>query len=133
MFFNISPREAELIDPQERLFLEVVWSTIEDGGYTPEQLQKISKIGVFVGVMYSHYQLYDAQTNGIEPSSSYASIANRVSFFLNLHGPSLAVDTMCSSSLSAIHLACQSLITGECEMALAGGVNITTHPRNTAC
>lgn len=131
LFFNISPREAELMDPQERLFLEVVWATLEDAGYTPEGLNQNtnSKIGVFVGVMYGPYQLYgSSQDNLTLPTSFYASIANRASYALNFHGPSLAVDTMCSSSLTAIHLACESIRRGECEAAFAGGVNITSHP-----
>ncbi len=131
LFFNISPREAELMDPQERLFLEVSWATLEDAGYTPEVLNQTTKnkIGVFVGVMYGPYQLYGSLQGDLAlPTSFYASIANRVSYTLNFHGPSLAVDTMCSSSLTAIHLACESIRRGECEAALAGGVNITSHP-----
>jgi len=131
LFFNISPREAELMDPQERLFLEVVWATLEDAGYTPEGLNENTnnKIGVFVGVMYGPYQLYgSSQDNLTLPTSFYASIANHVSYSLNFHGPSLAVDTMCSSSLTAIHLACESIKRGECQAAIAGGVNITSHP-----
>lgn len=132
LFFNISPLEAELMDPQERLFLKTAWHTIEDAAYTPEALSK-EEVGVFVGAMYSHYQL-----NGFEHfknnhdipavTSSYASLANRVSYCLNLNGPSVAIDTMCSSSLTAIHLACESIRKGESTMALAGGVNLTTHP-----
>lgn len=131
LFFNISPKEARNIDPQERLFLETVWHTIEDAGYTKRELEK-RKIGVFVGVMYGQYQLYgieeEAKGNFVLPNSSYASIANRVSYFFNFHGPSLALDTMCSSSLTAIHLAINSLHQGESEMAVAGGVNLTIHP-----
>jgi len=127
LFFNISPKEAELIDPQERLFLEVSWQTLEDAGYTPDHLKK-HKVGVFVGVMYGTYQLHTAENVGSNiTSSSYSAIANRVSYYLDLNGPSLAVDTMCSSSLTAIHLACSSINQGDCELALAGGVNITTH------
>ncbi|MDX8047242.1 SDR family NAD(P)-dependent oxidoreductase [Gracilibacillus sp. S3-1-1] len=131
LFFNISPKEARYIDPQERLFLETVWHTIEDAGYKKMELEK-RKIGVFVGVMYGQYQLYgieeEAKGNFVLPNSSYASIANRVSYFFNFHGPSLALDTMCSSSLTAIHLAINSLHQGESEMAVAGGVNLTIHP-----
>ena len=79
--------------------------------------------------MYGPYQLYgSSQDNLALPTSFYASIANRVSYALNFHGPSLAVDTMCSSSLTAIHLACESIRRGECEAAIAGGVNIASHP-----
>ncbi|HEY3366492.1 MAG TPA: SDR family NAD(P)-dependent oxidoreductase [Symbiobacteriaceae bacterium] len=131
LFFNISPIEAEFTDPQERLFLETAWHTMEDAGYTRAGLSQY-RVGVFVGVMFGHYQLYGAEEsargNVMATGSSYASIANRVSYFLNLHGPSLAVDTMCSSSLTAIHLACESLRRGESEVALAGGVNLTVHP-----
>jgi hypothetical protein len=102
-FFNITPREAFALDPQERLFLETVWRTVEDAGYRKSALAN-RKIGVFVGVMYGEYQLYGAgnlaEGNVFPLSSSYASIANRVSYIFNWHGPSMAVDTMCSSSRS---------------------------------
>lgn len=131
LFFNISPREAKLLDPQERLFLQTAWETIEDGGYTRQQLDK-QKVGVFVGVMYGQYQLLGAEEllkgNAIAPHSSFASIANRVSYFFNFSGPSIALDTMCSSSLTALHLACASIQRGECDLAIAGGVNVTIHP-----
>lgn len=128
LFFNISPREAEQMDPQERLFLEITWQTLEDSGYTRQALreQLQGQVGVFVGVMWGEYQLYGK--GRVRPSSSYASIANRVSYFFNLHGPSIAVDTMCSSSLTSIHLACESIRRGECIAALAGGVNVSIHP-----
>ncbi|QYK63046.1 Acyl carrier protein [Paenibacillus sp. S25] len=138
MFFNISPREAQIIDPQERLFLKCVYETIEDAGYTREALGlerglgQDRNVGVFVGVMYEEYQLYGAQEQArgrmIAVPGNPASIANRVSYFCNFHGPSMAVDTMCSSSLTTIHLACQSLQQGECELAIAGGVNVSIHP-----
>jgi acyl transferase domain-containing protein/acyl carrier protein/ubiquinone/menaquinone biosynthesis C-methylase UbiE len=132
LFFNISPREAELMDPQERLFLETVWQTLEDAGYPKSRLWQQS-VGVFVGVMYSEYQLFGAEQalkgHLIAPSSSYASIANRVSYYFNWTGPSIALDTMCSSSLTAIHLACQSLKRGETKVAIAGGVNVSIHPQ----
>ncbi|KAF6580343.1 SDR family NAD(P)-dependent oxidoreductase [Paenibacillus sp. EKM212P] len=138
MFFNISPREAQIIDPQERLFLKCVYETIEDAGYTRESiglergLGLDRNVGVFVGVMYEEYQLYGAQEQArgrmIAVPGNPASIANRVSYFCNFHGPSMAVDTMCSSSLTTIHLACQSLQQGECELAIAGGVNVSIHP-----
>jgi len=120
-FFNISPREASYIDPQERLFLQHAWTAIEDAGYTRQTLQiptendLPAQIGVYVGVMYGEYNL----------SGSLASIANRVSYFLNLHGPSMTLDTMCSSSLTAIHLACQDIKLGRTKMAIAGGVNVS--------
>lgn len=135
MFFKISPREAEIMDPQERLFLETSWLTIEDAGYTKQQLSGHT-VGVYVGVMWGHYQLFGAdqtlQGKEVTPGSSYASIANRVSYSMNFSGPSMAVDTMCSSSLTAIHLACQSLKSGESDYAIAGGVNLTPHPNKYA-
>ncbi|WP_438432128.1 SDR family NAD(P)-dependent oxidoreductase [Gorillibacterium sp. sgz500922] len=127
LFFNISPREAAYIDPQERLFLETVWQTLEDAGYTRGQLAQ-DKVGVFVGVMYGHYQLLEGGSDGVSPGSSHASIANRVSYYCNFRGPSIALDTMCSSSLTAIHLACTSIRNGESEVAIAGGVNLSVHP-----
>ncbi len=132
LFFNISPREAELMDPQERLFLECVHATLEDAGYTRDNVAKDSDVGVFVGVMYEEYQLYGAQEQArgrfIAMPGSPASIANRISYFFNFNGPSMALDTMCSSSLTAIHLACQSLQRGDCAVAVAGGVNVSVHP-----
>jgi natural product biosynthesis luciferase-like monooxygenase protein len=131
LFFNISPREAQVMDPQERLFLETVWKTLEDAGYSKSALND-RKIGVFVGVMYGHYQLFGVEErfkgNPISLSSSFATIANRISYYFNWHGPSLAIDTMCSSSLTSLHLACESLRRNECELAIAGGVNLTIHP-----
>lgn len=124
MFFNISPREAHHIDPQERLFLQYAWMAVEDAGYTRGALQipreggLSGQVGVYVGVMYGEYNL----------SGSLASIANRVSYVLNVHGPSMTLDTMCSSSLTAIHLACQDLKQGRTDLAVAGGVNISVHP-----
>ena len=130
LFFNISPREAVLMDPQERIFLETSAQVLEDAGYTRYSLQA-DAVGVFVGVMWGHYQLYGAEPGRAEkgelPGSSYASVANRVSYTFDFNGPSVALDTMCSSSLSAIHLACQSIHTGESDVALAGGVNICSH------
>ncbi|WP_025721538.1 SDR family NAD(P)-dependent oxidoreductase [Paenibacillus sp. 1-18] len=128
LFFNISPKEAELMDPQERLFLQCAWETLEDAGYTRKRLET-AKVGVYVGVMWGQYQLYGSDDAPVEkPTSSYASIANRVSFVMNFKGPSMAIDTMCSSSLAALKLACDSLIRGETDYALAGGVNIASHP-----
>ncbi|GAB3351107.1 hypothetical protein GCM10027430_14690 [Lysobacter tyrosinilyticus] len=119
-FFSITPRDAEQIDPQERLFLQHAWMAIEDAGYTRAALQACrgGQVGVYAGVMYGEYNR----------SGSLASIANRVSYAFNLHGPSMTLDTMCSSSLTAIHLACQDLKLGRTDMALAGGVNLSLHP-----
>lgn len=138
LFFNISPLEAELLDPQERLFLQCAYETMEDAGYSREALALTNEnglsgnVGVYVGVMYEEYQLFGAQesTRGrnIALFGNPSSIANRVSYFYNFNGPSMAVDTMCSSSLTAIHLACQSIMNGDCKAAIAGGVNISIHP-----
>lgn len=129
LFFNIAPKEAILMDPQERLFLETTEQVLEDAGYTSEEL-KPYKVGVFVGAMWSQYQMYGAnfQKDMDVPNSSFASIANRVSYIYDFHGPSLTIDTMCSSSVTAIKLACESILSGETDMAVAGGVNIVTHP-----
>ncbi|MED1738767.1 SDR family NAD(P)-dependent oxidoreductase [Bacillus swezeyi] len=137
-FFHISPREAKLMDPQERLFLQCVYETMEDAGYTREHLGRKrdaelgGSVGVYVGVMYEEYQLYGAQEQArgqaLALPGNPSSVANRVSYYFDFHGPSMALDTMCSSSLTAIHLACQSLQRGECEAAFAGGVNVSIHP-----
>ncbi|TAI09472.1 polyketide synthase, partial [Bacillus velezensis] len=135
---RITPREAETMDPQERLFLETCWETIEDAGYTPKTLakpkgrNKRQHVGVFAGVMHKDYTLVGAEEASAENvfplSLNYAQIANRVSYFCNFHGPSMAVDTVCSSSLTAVHLALESIRHGECDVALAGGVNLSLHP-----
>ncbi|WP_054861581.1 beta-ketoacyl synthase N-terminal-like domain-containing protein [Gracilibacillus sp. JCM 18860] len=117
-FFHLSPAEAKRMDPQERVFLEACYESISDAGYTPANLSKDRKIGVFVGAMNGHY-----------PSgASYWSIANRVSYMMNFQGPSLAIDSACSSSLTAIHLALESLYSGISTCAIAGGVNLIVHP-----
>ncbi|MEU4876999.1 amino acid adenylation domain-containing protein [Streptomyces sp. NPDC021608] len=133
LFFRISQREAEHLDPHERLFLECAHHVLEDAGYTGELLERTSGgVGVFTGVMYQDYQLYGAQAQdrgqAVALSGSASSVANRVSFVNGFTGPSMAVDTMCSSSLTAIHLACEAIRSGQCGAALAGGVNVTAHP-----
>lgn len=129
LFFQISLHEAELLDPQERLFLQCAHHTLEDAGYAAGPA---GKVGVFVGVMYQEYQLHGAQAQerGQQAalSGSASSVANRVSYFYDFTGPSMTVDTMCSSSLTAIHLACEAIRSGQCETALAGGVNLHSHP-----
>lgn len=128
LFFNITPREAAQIDPQERLFLETAWHALEDAALTRTALQA-KRVGVFVGALWQPYMelglLARASGYKVAPSSLLYSIANRVSYVCGFNGPSLAVDTACSSSLTSLHLACQSLLTGESEVALAGGVNLT--------
>jgi polyketide synthase PksL len=134
LFFNISPYDAALMDPQERLFLQTAWATLEDAGYTRDNLQRSVKnnVGVFVGVTYNFYPLYIAEErakgNIFPLDIQLFSVANRVSYFLNLKGPSFIVDTACSSSMAAIHLAYESILRGECTMAIAGGVNLSLHP-----
>jgi len=134
LFFNISPREAECLDPQERLFLEAAWEAIEDAGYYPETLvqEKAPRdVGVFVGAVWAMYQMFGAEEklagNDVNPNSFLWSIANRVSYFLNLTGPSLTLDTACSSSLTALHLACEAIRKGDCSSAIVGGVNLDLH------
>lgn len=134
LFFNISPREAMAIDPQERLFLQAAWEALEDAGYTRERLadQCGQQLGVFAGITRTGFDLFGPdlwqQGSTVYPHTSFSSVANRVSYFLNARGPSMPVDTMCSSSLTAVHQACQSLRSGECRVALAGGVNVYLHP-----
>ncbi|WP_316234768.1 non-ribosomal peptide synthetase [Bradyrhizobium sp. SZCCHNR1020] len=114
LFFNISPRDAAAVDPRARLLLEVVWTLLEDIGCTRESLQQDyqSRVGVYVGAS----------------GADIASIANRISYFLDLEGPSAAIDTMCSSSAMAVHLACQALRQGECELAIVAGANLSVDP-----
>ena len=130
------------MDPQERLFLECAYETLQDAGYPPRTLAGTASgsgpslegaaVGVFAGVMYEEYQLFgNASNNGQHLPAlpgNPSSVANRVSFTFDFNGPSMAVDTMCSSSLTTIHLACRSILDGECELALAGGVNVSLHP-----
>lgn len=124
-FFRLSRREAEMMDPQERLFLMSAYRCLERAGYPGSALAGQS-VGVFAGVMWGQYEMWGLE--GGAAASSYASIANRVSFTFDWRGPSVALDTMCSSSLTAIHLACAALRRGEAVAALAGGVNVNAHP-----
>ncbi|PSB55588.1 hybrid non-ribosomal peptide synthetase/type I polyketide synthase, partial [Chamaesiphon polymorphus] len=132
LFFQISPREAELMDPQQRIFLEVVWEALEHAGYRPEQLEP-DRVGVFVGCSNNgYYRRIEGQLQAADYSAGIGNqnpiIANRVSFLLNLRGPSVLVDTLCSSSLVSLHMACQSIRQGECNAAIAGGVNLQLSP-----
>ena len=133
LFFQTSPREAAIMDPQIRLFLECVWNLLEGAGYTRDRLRDAydGRVGVYVGTMYQHYQLLSADPLQAAVTSvmSGSAVANRVSHFFDLCGPSLAIDTTCSSSLVAIHLACEELRRGTCDMMIAGGVNLSLHPR----
>jgi acyl transferase domain-containing protein/acyl carrier protein len=137
-FFGISPREAHSLDPQQRLLLEVTWEAFEDGGIPVDRLAG-TDVGVFIGGFTLDYQLLQNQGR----SSRYrfkahsatgmmmTMLANRISHAFDFRGPSMTIDTACSSSLVAVHLAAQSIWNGECEVALAGGVNIMGGP-NTA-
>ena len=118
LFFHIAPKAAAIMDPQARLFLEIAYAAIEDAGYTPPHLTADTKVGVFVGVMNSTYTRY----------TNFYSIANLVSYHLNFQGPSMAVDSACSASLTAIHLAVESITSGTSDLAIAGGVNLIIHP-----
>ncbi|MBF4518992.1 SDR family NAD(P)-dependent oxidoreductase [Flavobacterium sp. ANB] len=137
LFFKLSGREAERIDPQERCFLEMAYATMDDAGYTGSKYKSLmneheNKIGVFVGVMWNTYgwnALEQSVGKNYEISSPFTfSIANRVSHFFDFKGPSYVVDSACSSSLLAIHRACEEIKSGSCKWALAGGVNLATHP-----
>ena len=135
-FFNITPREAESVDPQQRLLLEVSWEALERAGIPPDSLQG-TQTGVFVGIASQDYSR-QLLARGIKKIDAYMATgtahsvaAGRVSYTLGLKGPCVAIDTACSSSLVAVHLACQSLRIGECELALAGGVNCLISPDGT--
>ena len=134
-FFGISPREAARMDPQQRLLLEVAWETLEHAGQSADKLAG-SQTGVFVGISSNDYSrwLYDDPTSldaYTGTGNAHSIAANRLSYVLDLRGPSVAVDTACSSSLVSVHLACQSIRNGECDMALAGGVNLILTPELT--
>lgn len=133
-FFGISAREADFIDPQQRMILETSWRAIEDSreSFDPRQGRSI---GVFTGVSTFDYHLMQSGLDSgsktdiyMATGSVHSIVANRVSYIFNLRGPSVAVDTACSSALVAVHMACQSLLRGDCEMALAGGVNAILGP-----
>jgi acyl transferase domain-containing protein/acyl carrier protein len=132
-FFGISPREAAGIDPQQRILLEVTWEALENAGERGEALEE-SATGIYVGVSSSEYQNLVLQTDELTLNAySGSGIANsmlsgRLSHYLGVRGPNLTVDTACSASAVAIHLACQSLRSGECNRALAGGVNLLLLP-----
>ncbi|WP_189525043.1 type I polyketide synthase [Nostoc sp. 'Peltigera membranacea cyanobiont' 232] len=130
-FFGIVPREAVAIDPQQRLLLETTWQALESAGQNPQQLRN-SQTGVFVGAMtqdYAQLSYAPEAINAYTGSGTSVSVAaGRLSYVLGLQGPSMTVDTACSSSLVAVHLACNALRNGECDIALAGGVNVILTP-----
>jgi acyl transferase domain-containing protein len=133
-FFDVSPREAQCTDPQHRLFLECAWSALEDAGYDAERYPGL--IGVYGGSSMNTYLLWNPCPLDLVTEQLALAIGNekdyltsRVSYKLNLKGPSVTVQTACSTSLVAVHLACQSLLNQECDMALAGGVSVRLpHP-----
>ncbi|MGV2831538.1 beta-ketoacyl synthase N-terminal-like domain-containing protein [Myxosarcina sp. GI1(2024)] len=132
-FFGFNPREAETLDPQQRLFLECAWSALENSGYDPEQYKGL--IGVYAGAGMNSY-MYNLYSNrGIRNSvddyqlfiaSDKDFLTTRVSYKLDIEGPSVGIQTACSTSLVAVHLACRSLLGGECDIALAGGVSVSS-------
>ncbi|XRQ06923.1 SDR family NAD(P)-dependent oxidoreductase [Actinomadura welshii] len=134
-FFGITPREAAVMDPQQRLVLEVAWEAFEHAGIGPASLRG-SRTGVFVGVSAPEYAAFTASDlASLEPftatGAALSIIANRLSYLLDLRGPSMIVDTACSSSLVSTHLAVQALRSGEADVALAGGVNVLLSPTVT--
>lgn len=137
-FFRLSPKEASLMDPNQRLFLQVAWHALEDAGYSGGRLAG-SRTGVYVGCgADSDYKRmitdFDPDSLSIATAGNVRPIiASRLSYILDFHGPSMLVDTTCSSSLASIHLACQAIRNGECDQAIAGGVQLHLFPfRETA-
>ena len=135
-FFHISPKEAKLMDPYQRLLLQTSYNSIEDAGYSGDDLAT-KKVGIYTGFPTEYtskvYQNIIMDTNPILANESFsgnlvAMLPARLAYFLDLHGPTYVIDTSCSSSLTALHLACQGIKTGDCEMAIANGINIFTIP-----
>ena len=136
--FNINPREAELIDPQQRIFLECAWEALENAGYDSETYA--GRIGVYAGVDFNTYLFYNLYSHRDDLVSSFGVqhtkfssdkdfLATRVCYKMNLRGPGVTIQTASSASLVAIHIACQSLLVGESDMALAGGVSINAQQK----
>ncbi len=134
-FFRLSPKEASLMNPNQRLFLQTAWQTIEDAGYGGEALRG-SRTGVFLGYNADSFHDYKRMIEALDPQSLglaipgnlSSMIASRIAYLLDFKGPALMVDTACSSSLVAVHLACQAIRSGECELALAGSSKLYTFP-----
>eukprot|EP01028_Stygiella_incarcerata_P001284 TRINITY_DN1211_c0_g1_i1.p1 TRINITY_DN1211_c0_g1~~TRINITY_DN1211_c0_g1_i1.p1 ORF type:complete len:6166 (-),score=1589.85 TRINITY_DN1211_c0_g1_i1:110-16939(-) len=131
-FFGMTPREADSLDPQQRFLLELSWSAIEDSGYDPVTFEG-KRVGVFIGITHNDYSdvLNDAQRldPAYFPVGNTAAVASgRLSHTFNWRGPAVCIDTACSSSLVALHMACQSLLQHECDIAIAGGVNLMLTP-----
>lgn len=136
-FFKLTPKDAELLNPNQRMFLQTAWRALEDAGYARENLNK-EKIGVFVGAskaMYDYDQVISANRGGdfseYEVGNILSMVSGRVSYSLNLSGPSMTIDTACSSSLVAIHNAYSALKSNECSMVIAGGVRLDLFPLKT--
>lgn len=136
--FRLSPKEVERIDPQQRMFLKVCWEAIENAGYAPDTL-KGSKTGVYAGVSAFDHSLKlfgnNKSDTAPEPTdimgSSFSFISGRASYFFGFQGPGITLDTACSSSLVAVDQACKGLLLGDCDMAIAGGVNLMLSPKIT--
>lgn len=131
-FFGISPREAALMDPQQRLLLELAWEACENSGIKPSALRG-SRCGVYIGISAVDYAYRMADDLSMLDSSAATGntssiAANRISYFFDLHGPSMAIDTACSSSLVAFHQACSSILSGETVQAITGGISLHLHP-----
>jgi phthiocerol/phenolphthiocerol synthesis type-I polyketide synthase E len=132
-FFGYSPREAEIMDPQHRVFLECAWEALESAGHDPRTFE--GRIGVFAGSSLNSYLIFNVMANrrAFDSAGSYQTLiasdkdflATRAAYKLDLKGPAVTVQTACSTSLTAVHLACQSLLGGECDIALAGGVSVS--------
>ncbi len=136
-FFNLAPREAIALDPQQRLLLEVSWETLENANLPPSTLAG-SQTGLFISTFWDDYSAHQIYANDPQTIDRYNTLSNlrsmitgRLAQLLNIHGPSIQIDTACSASLTAIHLACQSLRNGECDLALAGGVFLLLAPEIT--
>ncbi|VXD21207.1 polyketide synthase type 1 [Planktothrix serta PCC 8927] len=137
LFFGISPREAASLDPQQRLLLEVTWEALENAGQTPTKLRH-SQTGIYVGICTDDYSQRFMNLENLSSVDAHSGTGNarsmavgRISHFLGLQGPNIQLDTACSSSLVTVHLACQSLRLKECNLALAGGVNLILSPLST--
>ncbi|MEA5595933.1 aminotransferase class III-fold pyridoxal phosphate-dependent enzyme [Rivularia sp. UHCC 0363] len=134
-FFGISPREAERMDPQQRLVLEIAWEALENAAIAPQRLAG-SQTGVFIGIgNYDYGRFLCRDLSNINshnaPGLTLSLAANRLSYLLDLHGPSMAIETACSSSLVAVHSACQSLRSGESNLVITGGVSLMLSPDMT--
>ncbi|PQP81878.1 non-ribosomal peptide synthetase [Paenibacillus sp. PCH8] len=133
-FFGITPKTAQFMDPNQRMFLQTAWHTIEDAGYAGEGING-RNVGVYVGyskVGYDYERLvtanYPAELKNYIIGNLPSVLASRIAYFLNLKGPALTMDTACSSSLVAVHMACKGLLAGDCEMAIAGGIRTALLP-----